>query len=199
VTGGRFVIRSPSDNGPAASKIGSIIFASTSTGEVLARFYGDREDDQLSFHSYVAYVAPGIIDSQSVFQLPNGNFVLTNSLDDKESLVDSGFASILSGGDLSEIARIEGKNSDDKIGWRILNIDDGRFALANPWHDQGGFENNGSIFILDAKTGLLLQEVYGTGNESLLGMRMFTTSPGKDFIFASDSLIGSETIKALEL
>lgn len=135
----------------------------TTTGKLVATFRGQAAGDQLG---------------STVTSLTNGNFIISAPLMDANGLNGAGVQILVNGTTGEEIARVSGDQANDGIGASgIREAGNGAtYVLASVSDDDGATLNAGSIMIVSASTGAVLNTIRGgAANDALDGDRGIVT------------------------
>ena len=153
---GNFAFINGQDDIGAVTDAGSAIFVNGSTGEEISRFNGDVEDD---------------FEDANIYELENGNFVISLPKDDIGAVVDGGTVILVNGSTGQEISRVSGETSGDLLGSNgITPLAGGHYIIASEEDDVGGNVDVGSAILIHGQSGNTLETFQGTLADDYLNM-----------------------------
>jgi len=85
--------------------------------------------------------------------LPNGNFVVTDSLYDDGANADVGAVHLYNGTTLALISTLKGSTPNDRVGVEIQVLSNGNFVVMSPYWDNGAADEAGAATLCSATTG----------------------------------------------
>jgi len=167
---GNFVVASSADQIDGIAYAGSVMLINARTGEVIKRLTGSVYYDRFG--------------RGQLKTLPNGNFVFSSpgvSVDGRQM---AGIVVLADGTSGQVIARFAGQTRNALLGSGGLKILDSSDFLIVSYNDNtDGFEDNGSVILVDGNTGQAKARIDGTSNQELLGYGGAVTSlPNGNFV-----------------
>jgi hypothetical protein len=150
LSNGNYAVQSPSWNNGALEAVGAVTWGNGTTGTV-----GEVKGSN-SLIGSTAGNAVGLFATS----LLNGNYVIGSPLWDNGSKVDVGAVTWANGasaisGFVNSNNSLIGTSTNDRVGDRILPLQNGNYVVGSTDWDNGGLENAGAVTWGDGATGLI--------------------------------------------
>ncbi len=129
---------------------------------------------------------------EKVYTLPNGNFVVVDSLFDTGAIVDVGAVWLYDGATLAPIGSLKGSTAQDKVGsGGVVVLTNGNFVVSSPLWDNGPVAEAGAVTWVNGVSGIsgavsALNSLVGSTADDKVGANGITALSNGNYVVRTD-------------